>query len=50
MRRFYNDDDDNYRRIRILERILRDEKADSVKRLLALIGLTQFALRRPPIA
>jgi hypothetical protein len=36
-----------YRRIRILERILRDEKADGVKRLLALIGLTQFALRSP---
>ena len=38
--------DDTLRRVRMLERILLNEHADEVKRLLALVGLRQFALRR----
>jgi hypothetical protein len=42
MRKYCKDD---FKRIRVLERILRNEKADEVKRLLAIIGLVQFASR-----
>jgi|GEM_PF-5417483 len=42
MKKCYKDD---FRRIRMLERILVNEKTDEVKRLLALVGLVQFASR-----
>lgn len=46
MRKCYQYKKDIHRRIRMLERILINENSGEVKRLLALVGLMQFALRK----
>ncbi|MEA3493908.1 MAG: hypothetical protein U9R38_05935 [Candidatus Margulisiibacteriota bacterium] len=46
MKKCYQYNKDSYRRIRMLERILINENSDEVKRLLAMVGLMQFALRK----
>jgi hypothetical protein len=46
MKKCYQYNKNVYKRIRMLEKILASENTDEVKRLLALVGLVQFALRR----